>query len=293
MTDRSLVAVGPGLFEPQPTPDIGQVAVGETGEASVRIAHEGRPDRATRIRLGPFEGPLGLLLALIEQRELDIRTVALGDLAGAYLEALATLPGDRIPHLSGFVGTAAQLILIKSRAMLPEPPAVEDGLGDIEAPDPAEELRRRLVEYRLYRDAARLLEARLESGALIIRREPRVAVAAARAGASEPDLDPLSASLLVEALDGLARIAMPPAPPAETLRRSVTIAERVAVIREALTRAPLVVLQDLVAGVRDRVVVAVTFLALLELSKRREIMVEQAVPWGPIVCRRLDAVSRS
>ena len=53
------------------------------------------------------------------------------------------------------------------------------------------------------------------------------------------------------------------------------------------------VLQDLLRGVRDRVVVAVTFLALLELMKRREIVVEQAEPWGPIVARRTTAAERA
>ena len=54
-----------------------------------------------------------------------------------------------------------------------------------------------------------------------------------------------------------------------------------------------VVLQDLLAGVRDRVVIAVTFLAMLELMKRREIVVEQAEPWGPIVARATTAEERA
>ena len=65
------------------------------------------------------------------------------------------------------------------------------------------------------------------------------------------------------------------------------------IIRDALRDAPTVVLQDLLQGVRDRVVVAVTFLALLELMKRREIVVEQAEPWGPIVARSTTAEERA
>ena len=95
------------------------------------------------------------------------------------------------------------------------------------------------------------------------------------------------------ALDGLARVAPPPAPPPETIRRTVTLTSRAAIIREALLGAPVVVLQDLLRGVRDRVVVAVTFLALLELMKRREIVVEQAEPWGPITARRMTAAERA
>ncbi len=99
--------------------------------------------------------------------------------------------------------------------------------------------------------------------------------------------------LLVGALDGVARIAPPPELPPETVARTITLTERASIIRDALRDAPTVVLQDLLQGVRDRVVVAVTFLALLELMKRREIVVEQAEPWGPIVARSTTAEERA
>ena len=71
--------------------------------------------------------------------------------------------------------------------------------------------------------------------------------------------------------------------------RTITITERAEIIRAALRDAPTFVLQDLLDGVRDRVVIAITFLAMLELMKRREIVVDQAEPWGPIVARVDDA----
>jgi segregation and condensation protein A len=286
---RQLVAVGPGPFVDRLDPEVApHAAIGEAGAAAVRISVGRRPEGATTIRLGPFEGPLALLVALIEQQELDIRTVPLGDLAGAYLEALAGLPDERIPHLSAFVTVAAQLILIKSRALLPEPVPPEPLDADPDAGDPAEELRRRLIEYRAFRDAGRLLALRLEGGMALVAREPRVALAAAHAGTTEEAGPALEPTLLRQALERLARIAPPPEPLPETLRRTVTLAERAAVIRAALAQAPVIVLQELLRGVRDRVVVAVTFLALLELGKRRELTIEQEMPWGPIVCRRAD-----
>ena len=78
-----------------------------------------RPEAATHVTLPAFDGPLALLLALIEARQLDVLTVPLGSLAGAYLEALAALEDDRMGNVSTFVAIASQLILIKSRAMLP------------------------------------------------------------------------------------------------------------------------------------------------------------------------------
>ena len=99
-------------------------------DASIRFADARAPERATLVELDGFDGPLALLLSLIEARRLDVLTVPLGALAGAYLEALATLPGDRLVHVSAFVAVASQLILIKSRALLPRRwEAVGPGLG--------------------------------------------------------------------------------------------------------------------------------------------------------------------
>jgi chromatin segregation and condensation protein Rec8/ScpA/Scc1 (kleisin family) len=113
------------------------------------------------------------------------------------------------------------------------------------------------------------------------------------AGARPSDTPPVSPILLVRALDGVARIAPPPELPPETVPRTITLTERAAIIRDALRDAPTVVLQDLLAGVKDRVVIAITFLAMLELMKRREIVVEQAVPWGPIVARVTTSQERA
>lgn len=255
----------------------------------VRVAapEGGRPDASAGAEPVAFEGPLALLLALIEARQLDILSVPLGDLAGAYLEAMAVLEGERLPYLSSFVAVAAQLILIKSRALLPRQQAGGPVPLPDEGEDPEEELRRRLIEYRAYRDAGQWLAARGTTGPLV-RREPAVAQASGMAGARPAPEPPLAVALLVDALDGLARVAPPPAPPPEVMRREITLAERAALIREALRRAPAVVLQTLIEETGNRVLAAVTFLAMLELVKRREITVEQDRPWGPITCRPLE-----
>jgi segregation and condensation protein A len=119
-----------------------------------------------------------------------------------------------------------------------------------------------------------------------------VAGAAGRAGAAHAPLPPLPASLLASALEGLLRIAPPPPPPAELFARAITISDCAELIRAALRTAPMIVLQELLRDVNDRVVVAVTFLALLELMKRREIVVEQAAPWGPILARAATPAER-
>jgi segregation and condensation protein A len=257
----------------------------------VRFGEGRRPEAATLVRVAEFEGPLGLLLSLIEAQKLDVLTVPLGALAGAYLEALATLEGDRLANVSAFVAVAGQLILIKSRALLPrhqpdEPVADPDAA----VPDPEAELRARLLLYRAFRDAGAQLQAEALHRIGLFRREPATALAAGLAGSRPADAPPFDPATLATALDELMRIAPPPEPPPEIVPRTITIADRAAIIRAAITRASAagagsIVLQDLLRDVRDRVVIVITFLAMLELVKRKEITIEQAEPWGPIVAR--------
>lgn len=261
---------------------------------AVRFGEGRRPETSTRVEMAEFEGPLALLLSLIEARQLDILTVPLGALADAYLDALGRLEADRLGNVSSFVAIASQLILIKSRAMLPRRTDPTDPMALLDdGVDPEAELRARLILYRAHRDAGQRLAEEAIRRIGLFRREPGAAHAAGLAGARPIDAPILDPVKLVRALDRLAAIAPPPEPPTEGMARTVTLTERAEIIRAALRDAPSFVLQELLAGVRDRVVIAVTFLALLELMKRREIVVEQAVPWGPIVARATTPAERA
>ncbi|MEA2519074.1 MAG: segregation and condensation protein [Chloroflexota bacterium] len=251
-----------------------------------------RPEASTQVRMEAFDGPLALLLALIEARQLDVVSVPLGALAEAYLDALASLETDRLGNVSSFVAVASQLILIKSRAILPRRVEQAPGVLPEDEPDPEAELRARLLIYRAHRDAGRRLQDDAIERVGLFRREPSAAAAAALAGARPADAPALDPAILADALDRLGRLAPPPPSPPEAMARTITLSERAAIIRDAIRGAGSVVLQDLLAGVRDRVVVAVTFLAMLELMKRREIVVSQERPWGPIVARATTADER-
>jgi segregation and condensation protein A len=220
-----------------------------------------------------FSGPLAVLLHLIESRQLDVLTVPLAELADGYVAHLATHPVDS-SQLAEFVAMAAQLILLKSRSLLPEGvgPAVAEATDEADE----EELRRRLIEYRVMRDASVALGER-DLATPMQRREPRdsdlpVAVVA-----------PLSASVLAEALRVLAAIPEPEPPPPEIVAREITIAMQITVLRTALAAGGRVVLQQLLATCRSRTEATVTLLAALELIRRRQVSVRQRDLFGPIV----------
>jgi segregation and condensation protein A len=228
---------------------------------------------AFEVRLPVFAGPLQLLLHLIESRQLDVLTVPIAELADAYVEHLARHAVDAA-SLSEFVSIAAQLILLKSRRLLPGEPAP---LASEETAEPdEEELRRRLIEYRAVRDAARALADR-DMTAPLMRREPRETDLPEVPGAS------LSAALLVEALDRLATVAEPEAPPPEVVAREVTIGMQIRALLDALSSSGHVILQAVLATCRSRTEAAVTVLAALELVRRRQVRVKQSTVFGPIL----------
>jgi segregation and condensation protein A len=230
-------------------------------------------DPEFRVELPVFEGPLQLLLHLIESRQLDILTVPLAEVADGYVEHLARHPVD-VVNLSEFVAMAAQLIYLKSRRMLPtEPlPPVPDGA---EEPD-EEELRRRLVEYRALRDASIEL-GRRDGVAPVMRREPR------ETDLPEVPAEPRPATLLADALEALAAIPEPVAPPPEVVPREITIGQQIEVLQRALSRGGRVILQAVLASCRSRTEATVTFLATLELVRRRQVTARQQDLFGPIV----------
>jgi segregation and condensation protein A len=246
------------------TRDVEAIPIVEAELAAVSVGAV-EPSEDFEVQLPTFSGPLGVLLHLIESRQLDVLTVPLADVADAYVAYLADRPVEPA-QLAEFVAVAAQLILIKSRSMLPGelPPASADAADE---PD-EEELRRRLIEYRVLRDAARAL-GEFDLVAPMQRREPR------ESDLPAATVTQLAASLLVEAMRTLAAIPEPEPPPPEIVAREITIAMQIAVLRAALASGGRVVLQQLLATCRSRTEATVTLLATLELVRRRQVRVRQ------------------
>lgn len=249
------------------------IAIAEAPSAVVAVGDAAPAEPGFEVQLPVFSGPLAVLLHLIESRQLDVLTVPLAELADAYVAHLATHPLDP-GQLAEFVAVAAQLILLKSRSLLPG----EIVPAPAEASDEADEqeLRRRLLEYRALRDVARALGER-DLVAPMQRREPR------ESDLPAASVTPLPASVLAEALRALAAIPEPEPASPEIMAREITIGMQIAVLRAALAAGGRLVLQQLLASCHSRTEATVTLLAALELVRRREVRVKQRELFGPIV----------
>src|SRR6476661_3161936 len=127
---------------------------------------EGRDTQSSQngefqVRLELFEGPLDLLLKLIERKQLEISKVALAEVAGGFLSYLATHPDMPPGPLAAFVWVASKLLWIKSQALLPRPPIVRT---EDDEEDPGDELVRRLEAYKRVQEAAKWLRERETQG---------------------------------------------------------------------------------------------------------------------------------
>ena len=249
------------------------VAIAEPPSDALMVGSVPSADAGFEVQLPVFSGPLAVLLHLIESRQLDVLTVPLAELADAYVAHLAGHPVDA-GQLADFVAVAAQLILLKSRSLLPgevAPAVAEPG----DEPD-EEELRRRLLAYRALRDVARVLGER-DLAAPMQRREPR------ESDRPAAPLAPLPAALLAEALHALTATPEPEPPAPEIMARGITIGMQIGVLQAALAGDGRLVLQQILATCQSRAEATVTLLAALELVRRRQVRVHQRQLFGPIV----------
>jgi segregation and condensation protein A len=231
---------------------------------------------ALTVSLPEFSGPLDLLSALIHKRRLDITAVSLAAVADQYLEQVLALEGE-LEALSEFLLLGSQLLLIKSRTLLPAP--VVDGEGD----DLAEVLQRRLREYEVLRSAAQWLAEREGHGE---RMWPRGGSVEAAPG--EARLAPLPADRLRHVISGSRAVAEADLPIVELPDRP-TIRERAEVVLAQVDQDQWT---DLRAVLGDDLPAAVaTFLAVLILVRRGLLAVRQAEPYTRVSIRRLADAS--
>ena len=229
------------------------------------------------VKLPVFEGPLDLLLHLIERQELDITMVSLAQVTDQYLEYIHHLEQRSAANLADFLVVATKLLLIKSRLLLPRPPMPEeDEEGDI-----GQNLVRQLIEYKKFKEIAAQLSQRQGQGYRAF-----VGVAKVTVSGKSLDLDDTALESLVAAVKRALQI-LPPAPPVSGVipPPTVSIQEKIDLIKSTLRTRQETDFGELIASARSRVEIIVTFLAVLELIKARFLSVRQEKLFGRILLR--------
>lgn len=228
-----------------------------------------------RVELPVFSGPLDLLLHLIERQELDITVVSLAEVTDQYLAQVRRLGDEQIEQLIDFIGIGARLLLIKSRALLPQPAVII--IGE-EEEDPAEALLRQLRIYKRFKAVAGWLDSRRKAGMRTYLRVAPIPHIEGKLDLSGITIDTLLNALIAvfereEMLEESLRVATP---------RSITIEDQMKLLRERLGTRTRLLFTDILVQPNDRTEIAVSLLALLELIKRREARAEQHSLFGPI-----------
>ena len=247
-------------------------------DAAEKPSEAGKADHAAgvyRVQLPTFEGPLDLLLHLIEEHELDIRDIPIAFIAEKYVEYITLMDELNIDTASEYLVMAATLTHIKSKMLLPTPPKDQEDEEDAEL-DPRAELVRRLLEYQKYKHAAEQLASHDVLGRDVFPRglpAPQVDGPAQIAG--------LSLFKLLDAFQAVvsrARVTLDHQIDVE--RFSIT--DRINELSDLLRQSSRLTFEDLFVGQRSRIDLIVTFLALLEMTRLRLTRLTQGGPYEPI-----------
>ncbi|OWA37093.1 segregation/condensation protein A [Saccharibacillus sp. O16] len=227
-------------------------------------------------KLETFEGPLDLLLHLIDKAEIDIQQIPVSEITEQYMEYLHSMQELELEVTSEFLVMAATLLSIKSKLLLPKPPVLDMEEYDFyeeEEPDPREDLIRRLTEYRKYKSIAGLLhEKEYERGRIYIREPDDLATFL-----PEEDANPvegLHVADLVSALQrALLRADRKPAV-ARIRRDEISVRDRMRELEGALRGAGpggRILFSSVLHERMYRQEIVVTFLAVLELMKMKQV----------------------
>ena len=229
---------------------------------------------STHVHLEIFEGPLDLLLHLIKKNEVSITDIPIAAITEQYLATLELMESLSLDVAGEFLVMAATLVHIKSRMLLPagaEEPDEEEGN------DPRDELVRRLLEYQRFKEAAEQLEQRE-----VLTRDVFVRSAAPIEDSGPRGFREVS---VFELLGALKRVIdrLPKDSFHEVTLEKITVREKMTLLLERLRAVGTIYFEGLFAGVKSRMEVVVTFLAMLELVKVRAIRIYQEEMAGPIM----------
>jgi segregation and condensation protein A len=222
-----------------------------------------------KVKLEVFEGPLDLLLYLIKQDEIDIYDISLERITSQYLEYLQAFKELNIELAGEFIVMAANLIYLKSRSLLPldqQPP--EEDAGE---EDPRWELIRQLIEYKKFKEAASELHLREVEQERIFSRET-----AASPALSEPlRLGEVGIFQLINAFQTVIKRIEAREDVQEIFGERFSVSEKIDAILQRVATGNHLRFSDLFGAIVSRVEVVVTFLALLELIRLKQVRAVQ------------------
>ena len=226
-----------------------------------------------------YEGPLALLLDLIERAELDITTVSLAQVTDQYLSYVRALEQITADEISSFLVIASKLIQIKSEALLPRPPVRE--VGEI---NPAEDLARQLRLYKRYKEIGLWLEDRQNRNLrtfLRVAPPPKVEAKLDLSGITLADLLEAAERIFAQEqeLQSLGTVITAP---------KITIREKIELIVSRLRVEHKATFRGLLGEKPTRLEIVVTFLALLELVKRYRVQAQQETLFSDIAIQPME-----
>lgn len=230
------------------------------------------------VKLDAFEGPLDLLLHLIEKNKVNIYDIPIAEITEQYLMYLAEIPEEDMDRASEFLVMAATLINIKSKMLLP-PEVNEEG----EEIDPREELVQQLLEYKMYRYIADELRGRQMDAGYIMYKDPSIPkeVLSYR---EPPDVDKLFEGIELEDLheifERLMKQQIQKIDPVRSRfgkieKESVTLPEKLDKLKSYARRHKKFSFRKLMADTETKMDIIITFMAVLEMMKQGSIIVRQ------------------
>lgn len=250
----------------------------------------GLPSDPWRVSLPVFEGPLDLLLYLIKKAEVDIYDIEISSITDQYLGYLDQMAKHELEIAGEFIVVAANLIYIKSRTLLPEDQQPPEEEADEE--DPRWELIKQLVEYKKFKDAAGDLGERERLRELIFHREAKPAVAAAAPDAEAPQkprLGRVSVLDLVKAFQTVLQRARERDGFKEIFEDRFSVSDKIQFILDLMEKSGRLRFFELFSDMTSRTEIAVTFLALLELIRLKQLKCVQSDVFGDIDILRAGA----
>jgi segregation and condensation protein A len=235
-----------------------------------------------KVKFEVFEGPLDLLLYLIKKEEVDIYEVNLTKLATQFIEYIDTMRLLDLEIAGEFLVMAATLMYIKSRELLPVDQQVQTE-GEDEGEDPRWELIRQLVEYKKFKDAAaRLQELEIRQEDVFPRVSPRL-----EWDTEVPSRGDVSIFDLVGAVNVvLKRFVEKREELRDIFEDKWTVSDKIQHLMAGLSERPVMKFSELFAKATSRSEVVVTFLALLELMRLKQVVAQQPEAFGDIEIRR-------